>query len=528
MYATTNLASTPEANDAAGVTLDAIFRRSIQIFGDRIAVTSAEIGEASLTYRELGERADRLASGLSTLNLMRGDRLAILAETRPEYIELYVACARLGVTVVALNVRMHVSELAHCIKLSKPSTVLVSGVYGEQARALQTECASVKFWLSFDRLDGFGNYADLMVTDAPLPKAIAEPSDIHNILFTSGTTGAPKGAMISQSAAAVRAMRIAQWFRLTESDGCIGWMPLYHCGGDEPLYATLLTGGTFSTLRKAAPEAMFRVVERDRLTWTLLLPGLITAFMQDPSRRRFDLSSLRFAVGYANMMPNVVQRVTAEFNIDFYDAFGQTETSLLVANNCSRPGDVPSLRKIPTPLMEVRLVDSEMQEVPDGEPGECVVRGPTVMSGYLDNPKANREVFRGGWLHTGDVLVRHRDGTLSFVDRSKYLIKTGGENVYPAEVEQVVAAHPAVQEVCVFGIPDAEWGEAVKAIVCLVPGRSATSAEILEWCRQSLGGYKCPRYIEFLDENLLPRSATGKLQRHKLAERETGPEQQVR
>jgi fatty-acyl-CoA synthase len=178
---------------------------------------------------------------------------------------------------------------------------------------------------------------------------------------------------------------------------------------------------------------------------------------------------------------------------------------------------LPPLRKLPSPRLEIRIVDDAMRDLPVGEPGECVVRGPSVMSGYLDDDAANAEVFAGGWLHTGDLLRREADGTLTFVDRKRYLIKTGGENVYPAEVEAVIARHPAVQEVCVFGVPDARWGEAIKAMLVLRPGHDADRHQIVAWCREHLSGYKRPRYLQFVRSDELPRSTTGKLQRHELA-----------
>jgi fatty-acyl-CoA synthase len=325
----------------------------------------------------------------------------------------------------------------------------------------------------------------------------------------------------------MRGLRIAQWFRLTESDGFIGWLPLFHCGGDEPLYGTLIAGGVYATLRRAVVETMFSMIERHRLSWTFLLPGVITEFLNHPRRNNYNLSSLRFAGGYANMMPEIVTQLTTACEIDFQDAFGQTETSLLVAHGFSHPGEMPSLRKHPTPLLDIRIVDDAMNEMPVGEPGECVVRGPSVMSGYLDDPKANEEVFAHGWLHTGDLLRREQDGTLTYIDRKKYLIKTGGENVYPAEVEQVIVRHEAVQEVCVVGIPDSFWGEAVKAVIVLRQGRIATPAEIVGWCREHLASYKRPRFIELITSEQVPRSTTGKILRHELAKWPVSEEQRV-
>jgi acyl-CoA synthetase (AMP-forming)/AMP-acid ligase II len=513
---------TSDVAQATGTTLDALLRRSFRIFGDRVAVTSGDPAEGSWTYAELGERAERLAAGLFATGLRRGDRVAVLSETRPEYVEIYAALARLGIAVVTLNIRLHPDEIAHCLRTAAPKALITSAAGAAKAVAVRERSASVQAWYCLDEgvaLDGFASYAQLRASTDPAPEPVAEPGDLHNVLYTSGTTGQAKGAMITQQAAAVRALRLAQWFALTPEDGFIGWLPLFHCGGDESLYATLLTGGRFCALRSADPETMFAAIERDRLSWTLLLPGVITEVLHSAHSGRFDLSSLRFAIGYANMMPTVVQQLTEKFGIRFCDAFGQTETSYVLAHGWSGPGEAPTLRKTPTPLMEVRLVDAEMRETPVGVPGECVVRGPGVMSGYLDDPQATAEVFRGGWLHTGDVLVRDDQGTLAFVDRAKYLIKTGGENVYPAEVELAIAAHPAVQEVCAFGVPDRKWGETVKVVVVRAPGAHVEGDEIVTWCRERLASYKRPHYVEFVDADALPRSTTGKLQRHRLADR---------
>lgn len=509
---------------AAGVTLKSLFQNAFRIHADRVALTSEN---GSWTYRELGERSRRLAAALTDRGVRKGDRVAVLSETRPEYVEIYAALASIGVTALTLNIRLHAEEISHIIESGKPRTMIVSGPLKHLVDGLGHQGRMITDWICLDSgSDRYVAYDDLL-SDAgdDLPDVEVTGDDIHNVLYTSGTTGTPKGAMISQSAAAVRALRLAQWFRLSPDDGFIGWLPLFHCGGDESLYATILTGGRFGAISKADPEVMFRMIQRDRLTWSLLLPGVITDFLRHPRRTDYDLTSLRFAIGYANMMPHVVQELTEKCNIDFFDAFGQTETSYLLAHGRSGPGELPSLHKTPSPLMEVRLVDDDLNEVPVGVPGECVVRGPSVMSGYLDNRDATVEVFRGGWLHTGDILTRHEDGTLTYVDRAKFLVKTGGENVYPAEVEKVVAELDAVQEVCVFGVPDDRWGETVKAVIVLRPGASASAKDIAEQCRSHLAGYKRPRYIQFMTEDQLPRSATGKLQRHILAAVPPTPEE---
>ena len=520
-------AMTPFAGAAAAstLTLDGVFRRAFQVFADRIAVT-CETG--SWTYAELRNRSWRLANALAGLGLRRGARIAVLSETRPEYIETYAACAALGVTVVALNIRLHPDELLHCVGKGQPTLLLASDTLAPIAATLRGRAATLVHWTAMGGGEGWLDYETLLAKASPSePPRVAEPEDIHNVLFTSGTTGRPKGAMISQRAAAIRGLRLAQWFRLTENDGFVGWLPLFHCGGDESLYATVMTGGAYATLRKADVETMFRVMARDRLTWTLLLPGVLTDFLHHPRRGDYDLSAFRFAIGYANMMPDIIAQLTEACRIAFYDAFGQSETSYLLAHGVSGPGSTPTLRKLPAPLLDVRIVDDVMNETPEGQPGECVVRGPSVMSGYLDDPQANEEVFHGGWLHTGDLLRREPDGSLVYVDRKRYLIKTGGENVYPAEVEAVLARHPSVQEACVFGVPDSYWGETIKAVIVLRHGAEATGPEIVAWCRERLASYKRPRFLEFVTADRLPRSATGKLQRHELAKWPVSLEQKV-
>jgi acyl-CoA synthetase (AMP-forming)/AMP-acid ligase II len=443
----------PAGRRAAEYTVADLFDRACRVYADRIAITSEE---GSRTYAELGDRSSRLAGTLQRLGLGRGDRVAVLSETRPEYVETYAALARLGITALTLNTRFHPDELAYCVGVGKPAAIIASA-----AQAPKIDPAAFGTRICLDGTTaGYLPYESLL-DGGPAERAQVHADDIHNVLYTSGTTGRAKGAMISHDAAAVRGLRLAQWFGLGPDDGFIGWLPLFHCGGDESLYATMLTGGRYATLRQADVETMFRLIERDRLSWSLLLPGVITDFLDHPRRHEYDLSSMRFAIGYANMMPQVVQALTRAVGIDFYDAF--------------------------------------------------------VMSGYLDDPAATADAFAGGWLHTGDVLVQDSAGLLTFVDRQKYLIKTGGENVYPAEVEQVLAAHEAVQEACVFGVADPRWGETVKAVVVLRAGHDATAAELSAWCRERLAGFKRPRYIEFMTADQLPRSTTGKLQRHELA-----------
>jgi fatty-acyl-CoA synthase len=515
------------AAQATHFTVPAMFGHSVRLYADRTAVVSSDV---ELTYRQLDERTNRLAHGLGQAGLGRGDRIAVLATTRPEYIEVYFAAAKVGATVVGLNIRQSTDELMYCIELTRPRLLFASAGFADTAREIAQTYSGIEQVLVFPERGGDegSDYEQRLASAAPEPVVSpARPEDIHCVLFTSGTTGRPKGAMISQRASVTRAFRCADWFELNGEDGIVGWIPMFHTGGDECVKATFFKGGKFATFEKPDPEEMFAAIERHKLTWTVMLPGVITDFIDHPARATYDLSTLRFALGYANMMPRVVQDFCSKLDAGFWDTYGQTESSFVVALDLVRPGEEPSLRKAPAPFLDMRLVDEDMNDVPVGVPGECVVRGPSVMSGYIDNPEATAEVFNGGWLHTGDLLTRDEDGRLTYVDRLKYLIKTGGENVYPTEIEGVISAHPFVREACAVSVPDERWGETIKAIVILDPGASVPAQEIRDWCRERLAGFKCPRYVQFLAPEEVPRSGTGKILRNDLAALEVTEDQRV-
>lgn len=517
----------PGAPEARAYTVVDNFRRAVRLYRTNKAIVSETV---SYDYGEFDNRTDRLAQALRAQGIGRGDRIAILSGPRPEYADAYIAAAKLGVTLVNLNTRLHPLEQAHCLQTSSPRFLLAGPEHTESVSALRKGCPSLKeiMFLPEEHLDPASHYEKwLAASSAEPPDVAVGPDDIYCVFFTSGTTGRPKGAMISQQASTVRGLRLAQWFGLTEEDGEVDWHPMFHTGADEIMQATLTTGGVYATVGSADPVALFSMIEEHRLTWTALLPGMFEQFVNSPERDDFDLSSLRFAFGYGNMSPGLVRAFCDEFNADFWDAYGQSETSFLLAFDRVRPGQEPSLRKTPTPLMDVRVVDETLREVPDGVPGECVVRGPSVMSGYLEDPHATEDVFRGGWLHTGDVVVRHPDGRISFVDRLKYLIKTGGENVYPAEVEAAILRHSAVVEAFVISVPDQQWGEAIKAIVVPRDGTDISRSEIDKLCRTCLGGFKVPRYVEFVQSADVPRNMTGKVDRSALEARPVTDDQRV-
>lgn len=495
-----------------------VFRQSARLYASRTAVAS-EDGTA-LTYGELDALTDAVAVGLLEQGIRTGDRVAVMSSPCPEYVAVNIAGAKLGVTVVGVNTRYTPEEVGYCLDDSAARLFLFDPAF----RSVAETATGMRDVVQLDLTEGSGGAVPSLrnlVDAAPSVAIPHEPSadDMHTVIYTSGTTGRPKGAMISQGAAAVRALRLSACFGLGPEDAYLGWSPLFHTGGEEPLNATIMSGGTFLTFRRADPHHLVDAIENRGGTWSWLLPGMMAEFMDAVRHAGASLRGYRFGGGYGNLLPSSLVDDLVSRGPGFMDLFGQTETSLLVASNLvDKPGE-RQWRKWPAPLMDVRILREDGTEAGVDEPGECVVRGPSIMSGYLNRPETNDEVFAGGWLHTGDVLARAEDGSLRFADRKRYLIKTGGENVFPAEVENVIATHPDVAEVCVVGVPHDTWGETVKAFIVVRPGATIGADEIAEYCRGRMAGFKRPRIVEFIGGDDLPRSVTGKIQRDKLVQR---------
>ena len=511
------------ASRAATFTVGDILRQNARINGDRTAIVSRE-PEIRMTFAELNARVNRLANALDDRGFDANDTVAILAEPRPEYAEIYFATAKLGTTAAGLNTRFGPRELTHCVDVADADLVFVSD------RMLNT-MTDIRESVDIETLVRVGGNASgeyigyeetLKDYSDEDPNCFVSPDNITNILFTSGTTGLPKAAQISQQATVFRALRLVQHLGLSEDDVFLGWLPLYHTGGVENMHAALSVGGKMITIPEVDIKEMLELIEEERATFSLLLPGVLQPLAGHPDSNEYDLTSFKITGGYANLAnPDTIAEMTEATDGCYIDAFGQTESSWNVAcGTFIGPGDHHTdYRKKESFFIQMRVVDEEMNRRPLGEAGELVVRGPTVMSGYKDNPEANAETFEGGWLHTGDMFIRNDDGTLTFVDRKKYLIKSGGENIYPAEIEQVLTGHDVVDEAAVVGVPDEKWGETVKAVVTTRKGDSITKEELNRFMRDSdLADFKRPRLYQIVSPDELPRSSTGKIQPQKIEE----------
>jgi fatty-acyl-CoA synthase len=497
---------------AGGIgSVGALFRARARICASSIAV---EYRGRQISYVMLLDRVNRASAMLAAHGLARGDRVALLSRNRPEYIEIELAAANLGVITACLNWRLSPRELAYCVNLVSPKLLIVEPELAANAdpadgRALKT----ISLGEEYERL--------LTAHDGRTPPIVAEPEDGLVILYTSGTTGLPKGAVVSHRAMIARALVFTSELGIRPDDTFVAWAPMFHMASTDHALATLLRGGTVVMIDGFQIEPLLHAVETHRIGWLVLIPGMIDAFVNALRSQRTTVKGISLCGAMADLVPPAtIAAATELLQAPYLNSFGATETGLPPATRALIPvGEAPlRLSKRPNAFCEIKLVDPEDNEVAPGEPGELAMRGPTLFSGYWQADEANARDFRGGWFHMGDVFRRNEDGTLDFVDRAKYLIKTGGENVYPAEIERVLLTDKRISEAAVVRVPDARWGEVPVAFVACRDD-SVTDAELAELCRRDLAGYKRPREFRFIKFEDFPRSTSGKVQRHELEAR---------
>lgn len=471
-------------------------------------------GTRSLSYAELEARSNRLANAFLAMGLARGDRVGLLARNCLEYVEIELAAAKAGLIVAALNWRLADRELAHCVNLVEPKVII--------AQADVTETLA-RLPLSAHKLLVLGTEYETLLNGAPstYPDLDLDPEEGLIILYTSGTTGLPKGALISHRAMIARAMCFASEMGTPIGDNFCAWAPFYHMASTDQALATVLRGGTVHVVDGYDPDRLIDVLEKETMHFFILMPGMVGPFAAILKARQIKVKGVGTCGAMADLVPREdIAAASLALDAPYNNSFGATETGLPPATSNMIPiGVAPrSLSKRQSAFCELRLVDSDDNEVAVGTPGEIALRGPTLFSGYWNADETNAKDFRNGWFHMGDVLRRNPDGTLDYVDRVKYMIKSGGENIYPAEIEQVLLANPGVHEAVVVRKPDRRWGEVPVAFI--VRGHGEVSEDELQaLCRDELSSYKRPKAILFLRDEDLPRSTTGKVQRHELEAR---------
>ncbi len=467
-----------------------------------------------ITYRELNDRVNQLANGLLDKNLKHGDRIALIARNCAAFLEVELACAKIGAILVSLNWRLAREEVKHCLDLTQPKLIF-SAIEFQELLPNSSEVQNILFHTEYENL--------LRNSSNEEPTDLVDAENGLVIIFTSGTTGLPKGALISHRAIITRALIFAEETRAPKNDTFIAWTPLFHMGSNDFSIATLLRGGQVVIIDGYQPDEIIRSIEMYPVHYLTVVPGMIEDFINQLKLSNAKPKPIGLIGAMADLVPrSMLKEITILLDAPYFNTFGSTETGNPPASGNLIPiGIAPEvLSKKQNNFCEIRLVDPNDNDVKDGEPGELAIRGPSLFSGYWANEEANAEAFRNGWFHMGDVFRRTPEGLLDFVDRVKYMIKSGGENIYPAEIEQHIMVDDRIIDVAVVRKPDERWGEVPVAFVASNSDK-IKSIDIIDLCRDRIAKYKLPKEVHFLKNDEIPRSTSGKIQRHILEQRLT-------
>ena len=504
-----------------------LMTRAAQRFPDRPGWLQSD---RIVTYREADERVNRLANGLLDLGGQPGDRVGMLLPNCYQGLETILAPMKAGMAAVPLNVRLHHREHEYLLNDAGASTLVYSEQFDDHVSQMRESLETVKHFIRLgDGPSGDLDYEALLDSaSSQAPDPSVEPDDVAWLFYTSGTTGHPKGAMIThRSLLTMVNCFLTDVGPINPEDVLLHAAPITH-GSGLYMFPLLARGAAnaFPSTPSFDPPKIFAAIERYRVTTMFLAPTMVNMLVASPDKSEYDLASLHTVVygGGPMYAENTLEAMKAFGNI-FVQIFGLGEAPMAITTLPkeehvveNQPGRLQRLSSAGREFTGVRMciVNDEDREVPQGEMGEIVVRSDLVMKGYWNNPEATSESLRGGWLHTGDLGYLDQDGYLFITDRKKDMIISGGANIYPREIEEVIIQHQTVAEVAVIGVPDPHWGESVKALVVTRADAQTDEEEIIEYCRQNLASYKKPSSVEFLSS--LPKNAYGKVLKRELRE----------
>ncbi len=479
------------------------------------------------TYRELNQRCNKTANALSALDVKAGDRVALLMMNGVEFLDSFFAIAKLGGVCVPLNWRLTADELSFILKDSGSSTLIFSSDFAEVVTELQNRGAKgshIREWICVgEPTAGAKDYAALhaAATDAPIEIG-ARDDDTLFIMYTSGTTGLPKGVVHTHNTTMWGSVTAIATSDMRQKDRYLLVLPLFHVGALSPLISCVHAGGTAVVMRSFDLDAMWTNIEAEKITTMLAVPAMLNFMLLSPAKDTADYSTLRWIMSGAAPVPVSLIETYAGLGIEIHQVYGLTETcgpSCLIS-----PDDAMAKAGSTGKAFfhtNVRVVNKQGNEVEPGEVGEVLVAGPHIMKEYWNRPEATAEAIRNGWLHTGDLATIDADGFVYIQDRIKDMIISGGENIYPAEIENVLLSHPKVVDVAVIGQQSQQWGETVLAVI-VRQDDTVTAADVLKHCDGKLARYKLPRGVEFIDT--IPRNPTGKALKRILRDQFPGEE----
>lgn len=499
-------------------------RRAAQVNRDGIATID---GERKRTWGEFASRVARLAGGLQGLGLTAGGRVATLAFNSDRYLEYFFAIPWAGGIIVPLNTRLAPAELTNLLKDAGAEILVVDEAHTGMVAEITADVPTIRHIIlagDHEASDGFLDHEAIVSAAEPVADASQGGDNVVGIFYTGGTTGLPKGVMLTHRNIVSNALAVLLNMYEGTPMTYLHSAPMFHIADCQWNMSATLVAGTHVFIPKFVSAEVLKAIETYQITHCALVPTMVNMLCNLPSRESYNVSTLRgMNYGGSPMAPALISRAREAFpHCRFFQGYGQTETSPNVSMLTDKYHvvDGPNAGKVgsagqPVFTMEARIVGPDDSELPRGEIGEIVARGPNVMAGYWNKPDETAYALRGGWLHTGDLGYMDEDGFLYIVDRLKDMIISGGENVYSAEVESVIYRHPAVAVCAVFGIPDEKWGEAVHAVIVPKEGQTVSSQEIIALCRQFIAGYKCPRSVEIRHEPL-PITGAGKILKREL------------
>lgn len=501
-----------------------IIERNARLYGAEPAVV---FGDVRITHQVFAERVRRLINVLVASGVGRQDRIAILSRNRSEYLEIYGAAELGGMIATPINYRLTYPEVAHIVQDAQPAVVFFEGKYADTVARLRESAPGIRLFVCLDGRPSWSqSYDDMIATGSSAQPAMrAAEDDVVYLIYTSGTTGRPKGVMLHQAGQIETARAVAAEAELTARDRFLLVMPLFHIGGKCIQLGHAWAGGTVVVHEAFDPAQVHAAVERERVSTTLLAPTMVRMLLDDPSLGKHDRSSLCTIVYSASPMPvALLRRAMAAYGPIFMQFYGLTESgpmgTTLRKQDHVLDGSPDAARRLgsagrASAGCQIRVVDPDGRDCAAEERGEILIHAPSVMRGYWRNAGATADALpQDGWLRTGDVGVLDREKYLYLVDRKKDMIVSGGENIYPREVEEALAQHLAVAEAAVIGAPDDKWGEAVVAYAVLRPGACMTAQELIDHCRTCIASYKKPKHVIFVDA--LPKFPNGKVDKKML------------
>jgi long-chain acyl-CoA synthetase len=481
-----------------------------------------------LTYKELDLRANKIANGITTMGLKKGDKIGILLYNCNEFVEIYYGMAKAGIISVPINFRLAGPEIEYILKNSDSKALIMGDDFIDRINPIRANLEMItekNYIVMGNRIPDYAvSYEDILTRSSDTePDVNIEETDPYFIGYTSGTTGFPKGAMMPHRSIYNIVISHLIGRGIVPDDKYLLIMPLFHSNSVWHSNLLLFIGGAIYIYPSGGfnPKEILEIIQKEKITCTNMVPTMSNLMLSLPDKDRFDVSSMRWLVSSsAPLLTKTKEELCSFFKRSkLYEGYGATETGAVTS---LPPEDqLCKIRSIGKPYFaqEIKILNGNGEEVPIGEVGELYSKGPTQMKEYYNDPEKTRDAFLGEWLSVGDMAKMDEEGYIYLVDRKQDMIISGGENIYPTELEDVLSKHPKVHEIVVIGIPDEKWGEALKAIIVLKEGEQATEEEIIKFCEGKIAGYKKPKSVDFISASNMPKTPTGKILRRPLKEK---------